>query len=154
RAALVRRQGSVPFLKCEERAQRLGRRNAGRIASLRIRGEVLQFPQQVRIPYDQFRLHVGDDARSEVRAAAGIQRGGENAAESQAVESGNPSGAVVGPEPRAVARSDPLLLEPRGEAAGEAGDVGVGGLAASHTLKTDDCNVAVIPAKVVEQSRE
>jgi len=99
----------------------------------------------------EFGADIGGDAGSEVGCAGSVEGDGEDATQKAAVEDGDPLGAAFTPDEDAVAGADAALDEEGGEAAGEGGELGVGGDAAAVALIADDGDVAAGAAEVVDQ---
>jgi len=97
---------------------------------------------------------IGDDAGGEFGRAGGVERDGENSAQQAAEEYGDPLGGVGTPEDDAVAGSDVAAVELGGEAAGERGELAVGGAVGAVAAMGDDSRLAGVRAKVIDEAGE
>ena len=106
----------------------------------------------MRVGDDELRGGVGDDAGGEAGGAGGVEGDDEDSAEEAAEEGGDPVGGVLAPEDDAVAGSDAAAVELGGEAAGELGELAVGGGVAAIAAMDDDGDLRWMEEKLCDKT--
>ncbi len=134
RAGFLLRQRCEPIFKAEQR-------ESGR-----------QLMQQQSVAHGQLGPHIGADPAGKIGASVCVQRNRQHPAHHAAVEGGDPLRAVLGPQQNAVAGLDVALDEQGGKAAGQSGQLRVGGDSAAVALVANNGNLAVEPSEVVQNS--
>jgi hypothetical protein len=110
--------------------------------------------EEVSVAGDELRGGVGEDAGSELGGAGGVERDDEDAAEEAGEEDGDPLGGVGSPEEEAVAGDEGAAVELGGDAAGEEGELAIGGGVAAIAAMGDDGDLRWVLEEVCNETSE